>query len=75
MKIEVLGSGCVKCQKTADIIKSVLEKKGLHENVEKVTDIKEITKRGIMMTPAVIIDGNIVHEGGLPKVSDIESWF
>jgi small redox-active disulfide protein 2 len=74
MKIEVLGSGCAKCQKVAKAIEDVLNKEGKEAELIKVTDINEITDRGIMMTPAVMIDGKLVSQGKVPNEEEIKNW-
>jgi small redox-active disulfide protein 2 len=74
MKIEVLGSGCAKCLKVAKAIEDVLNKEGKEAELVKVTDISEITDRGIMMTPAVMIDGKLVSQGKVPNEEEIKNW-
>ena len=75
MKIEVLGSGCAKCKKTTELIKKEIEKAGVDAEVIKVEDIDEIVSRGIMMTPAVIVDGETKSSGKIPSAKEIKSWF
>ena len=74
MKIEVLGGGCPKCQKTIELIKKELEKTGVKADIIKVEDMKEIVSRGVMSTPAVIIDEEIKLTGKIPSVKEIKSW-
>ena len=74
-KIEVLGSGCAKCQKTAELIEQWLAAAGIEAELVKVEDIGEIVQRGIMMTPAVLIDGQTKCAGRVPSASEIKSWF
>jgi small redox-active disulfide protein 2 len=74
MKIEVLGPGCAKCEKTAREVERAVKNLGIDAAVEHVTEMKEIVARGVMLTPAVFIDGKKKIEGKVPKVSDIESW-
>ncbi|KKM09524.1 glutaredoxin [Clostridiales bacterium PH28_bin88] len=74
MKIEVLGTGCPKCLKTEQVIREVLEEMGLQAEVVKVTDIDDIVARGVMITPAVVIDDNKVLEGKIPGKNEVESW-
>ncbi|MFW6023003.1 MAG: thioredoxin family protein [Halanaerobiaceae bacterium] len=74
-KIEVLGTGCTKCKKTTELIKKVIEDMGVEARVVKVEDIEEIVGRGVMMTPAVMIDGEKMCGGKVPAVKEIKSWF
>jgi small redox-active disulfide protein 2 len=73
-KVEVFGTGCKKCIKTEELIKSKADDMGAEINLQHIYDPVEIASRGIMTTPAVIVDGKLVHKGGLPSNEDIESW-
>ncbi|MGI6131413.1 MAG: thioredoxin family protein [Bacillota bacterium] len=75
MKIEVLGSGCAKCRKTEEMISETVKKLGIKAEVVHVTNIGEIVERGIMMTPAVVIDGKTMIEGKVPSEAQIRAWF
>ena len=72
--IKVLGSGCKKCEGTADSIKTLAEELGQDVTIEKVTDTVEILGYGVMSTPAVVVDGTVVHAGGIPTASAIKEW-
>jgi len=74
MKIEVCGPGCPRCQATAKNVIQALRELGKEAEVIKVTDFKEISARGVMMTPAVIIDGMKVCEGKIPSSEEIKKW-
>jgi small redox-active disulfide protein 2 len=74
MRIEIFGPGCAKCEKTTREVERVVKKLGVDATVEHVTEISEIVDRGVMLTPAVFIDGKKKIEGKVPKASDIESW-
>jgi small redox-active disulfide protein 2 len=74
MKIEIFGPGCRKCEKTYEEVKKALEQLGLDADIEHVTDMDAIVDRGVMLTPAVFIDGEKKSEGKVPRVSDIEDW-
>lgn len=74
IKVEVFGTGCSKCVTTEDMIKLKAEELGVEIDIVKITDPVEIASRGIMSTPAVIIDGKLVHRGGLPDRKEIEQW-
>ncbi|RUR33918.1 thioredoxin family protein [Vreelandella andesensis] len=72
-KIEVLGTGCKKCVTTAEQIESVAGKLGIEIEVEKVTDPAAIMGYKVMSTPAVAIDGKLVHSGSVPDSGKIEA--
>jgi len=74
MKIKVLGPGCPKCAQTEKIVKETVAEAGVHAQVEKVTDVMEITKSGVFMTPAVMVDGEVKSVGKIPKKDDIRAW-
>lgn len=71
MKIKIYGTGCAKCHQLADTVASVIADSGADAEVEKVTDINAIVARGVMMTPALEADGEIVSSGRLPDASEI----
>lgn len=72
--IKVLGSGCKTCQLTADLLKAEAEKLGVPVTIEKITDYAVIASYGIAATPGVVVDGKVVHAGGLPKAADVDGW-
>jgi len=72
MKIEVLGPGCPKCHNTEENVKKALLELNKQAEVIKVTDINAMIDKGIMQTPALIIDGNIVMQGKIPTVEQIK---
>jgi small redox-active disulfide protein 2 len=72
--VKVLGPGCKRCQATADIVRAEAQKLGLSIEVEKVTDYAAIAGFGIASTPGIVIDGKVVHAGGLPKAEDVARW-
>lgn len=74
IKIEILGPGCAKCERTSKEVEKVVNQLGLDATIEHVTDIESIVDRGVMITPAVFIDGEKKIEGKVPKASVIESW-
>ncbi len=74
MEIKVLGSGCSKCQATVGMIERVARDAGVPIEIVKVTDHDEIRRHGVMATPAVVIDGRIVHAGGLPSHEKVQTW-
>ncbi len=74
-KIEVFGKGCPRCKKTTELIKEEIKNSGIEVELVKIEDINQITERGVMLTPAVAIDGEIVSSGKVPAKSEIKSWF
>lgn len=74
LEIKVLGPGCKRCQATEEMVKAAAAELGLDASVEKVTDYAEIARYGIASTPGIVIDGKVVHAGGLPKEDDIRRW-
>jgi len=74
MKIEVLGKGCPKCRATENAISKVVKEEGIEAEVIKITDMDEIISRGVMMTPAVFVDGKLVSSGKVPSREDIRKW-
>lgn len=74
-KIEVFGTGCPKCKKTVEVIEKVVKEKDFKVEIEKIEDIKKITEKGIFMTPAVAVDGDIKIRGKVPKEEDVLEWF
>jgi len=73
--IKVLGTGCANCKSTVKLIEEVSAAKGEQIALEKVEDIQKIMTYGVMSTPAVVIDGAVVHAGGVPSRSKVEGWF
>jgi len=73
-QIKVLGSGCRNCEITANAIATAAEQAGVEIELEKVTDIAEIMGYGVMSTPGVVIDGEVVHAGGVPGPDQVRAW-
>jgi len=72
--VKILGPGCKRCQTTADMVKTEADKLGIEIRLEKVTDYAEIARFGIASTPGIVVDGKVVHAGGLPKEEAIGAW-
>ncbi len=70
MRIEVLGTGCMKCRKQVDEVMEALRATGVEAEVVKVERIDEIMKRGVMLTPCVLIDGKVVSSGKVLSAKD-----
>jgi len=71
-KIQILGTGCPKCKKLAENAEAATKALGIEYEIEKVTDINEIMKFGVMMTPALAVDGQVKIVGKVPSPQDIE---
>jgi arsenite/tail-anchored protein-transporting ATPase len=74
VKIEVLGSGCSKCRATVGVIERAARESGVEVDVVKVEDSAAIERAGVRATPAVIIDGGVVHSGGVPSQALVQGW-
>jgi small redox-active disulfide protein 2 len=72
MKIEILGTGCSKCKATEKVVRKVVEELGKDIEVVKVEDLQEIVNRGVMMTPAVVVDGVVKIIGHVPSADEIK---
>ena len=72
IKLQVLGTGCPKCKKLAENTEAAAKALGIEYEIEKVTDINEIMKFGVMMTPALAVDGQVKIVGKVPSPQDIE---
>jgi small redox-active disulfide protein 2 len=75
MKIEILGTGCPKCKATEKVVRKVVEELGKDIEVVKVEDLQEIVNRGVMMTPAVAVDGEVKIVGHVPSIDEIKKLF
>jgi small redox-active disulfide protein 2 len=71
MKIEVLGPGCKNCESLEKATKEALGQLGVDADVDKITDYGEIAAYGVMSTPALAIDGDVVSSGRVPSVGEI----
>lgn len=74
MRIEVLGSGCAKCNKTKELAEKAVKETGVDAEIIKVEDIDKILEYGVMITPALVIDGDVKVAGKVPSVDDIKKW-
>ena len=74
MDIKVLGTGCANCKNTIALIEQVAKAKGVPVTLSKVEELREIMGYGVMSTPGVVIDGKVVHAGGIPARDKIEQW-
>ena len=74
MKIEILGTGCPKCKKVTENTEVAVKELGIEVEIVKVQEINEIMKRGVMLTPAIAIDGEVKASGKIPSVDEIKKW-
>lgn len=72
--IKVLGSGCANCRNTIALIEEVAKASGIALSLHKVETLPDIISYGVMSTPGVVIDGKVVHAGGVPSRARIEQW-
>lgn len=72
MFIQILGTGCAKCQKMAEVAESAVRETGADCLIEKVTDITQIISLGVMTTPALLLDGKLKVSGRVPSVEEVK---
>jgi len=72
MKIEVLGTGCAKCKRLEENARKAVQETGVKAEVVKVQDMDQIISKGVMMTPALLIDGEEMAVGRVPGVEEIK---
>ncbi|MBN8968142.1 MAG: thioredoxin family protein [Rhizobiales bacterium] len=72
--VKVLGPGCANCKNTMALIGRVAQEKSIPIKLEKVEELREIMSYGVMSTPGVVIDGKVVHAGGVPSREKVEGW-
>jgi small redox-active disulfide protein 2 len=73
-QIKVLGSGCRNCEITVNVIAQAAKDAGVEVEIEKVTDMAAIMAYGVMSTPGVVVDGKVVHAGGVPGPDQVRAW-
>lgn len=74
MNIKILGTGCSNCKRLEANTKAAIEELGIEATIEKVTDIKQIMKYGVMSTPALVVDEKIKVMGKVPSSQDIKKF-
>jgi small redox-active disulfide protein 2 len=74
MDIKVLGTGCANCKNTISLIEQAAQAKGVAVKLQKVEGLRDIMAYGVMSTPAVVVNGKVVHTGGIPTRDKIEQW-
>lgn len=75
MKIEIIGPGCARCVSTEKNVKEAIKQIDIQADVVKITDVAEFAKRGVLFTPAVIVDGQVVVSGKIPTVEELKKIF
>ena len=73
-KLQILGTGCPKCKKLAENTEAAANELGIAYEMEKVTDLNAIMGFGVMMTPALAVDGQVKVVGKVPSAEEIEQW-
>lgn len=73
-KLQVLGTGCPKCQKLTEVTESAAKDLGIEYEIEKVTNINDIMAFGVMLTPALAVDGEVKVSGKVPEVEEVKGF-
>lgn len=71
-KIEILGTGCAKCNKLEELSRKAAEELGIEFELKKVKDFKDIMEYGVMVTPALVVDGEVKSAGKLPSIEELK---
>lgn len=74
MEIKILGTGCAKCNKLEELVREAVGELGVDADIIKITDLNEILEYDIMLTPGLVVDGEIICSGRLPKKDEILNW-
>ena len=74
MEIKVLGSGCANCNRLVKTVEEAAKELGITDPVQKVTDFQEILSYGIMLTPALVVDGQVKFSGRVPKKDEVKKY-
>lgn len=74
MKVQILGSGCTKCKALEQKVRNLNDTQHLNLEIEKITDLREMMRYGIMMTPGLVVDGVLKSAGSIPKDEQLLSW-
>jgi small redox-active disulfide protein 2 len=72
--IKILGKGCGTCIWTERLVREVVAQAGIDIDVEKLTKSSEMAPYGVTLTPAVVVDGEVVHAGGIPTKEEVQRW-
>lgn len=74
MKIEILGTGCAKCEKLEHLAREAVKELNSDAEITKVKDLNAIMAYGVMITPALVVDGEVKSAGKLPSKEEIKKW-
>ncbi len=74
MEIKILGPGCAKCNQVEKLVKEAIAESGVDVHIEHVKDFKAIAAYGVFTTPSVVVDGQVVSVGKVPRKEDIKDW-
>lgn len=74
MEIKVLGPGCAKCDKTAEVVRAAVAAAGVSADIEKVTGAMQIAAYGVFGTPAVVVNGDVKCVGKVPTLEEVTAW-
>ncbi len=74
LEIKILGTGCPKCNALEKAVREVVEENGLDARVIKVSDVGEIARHGVMLTPGLVVDGKVKSVGKVPSKADIKKY-
>ena len=74
MEIKILGTGCPRCKRLEQLVREVVSETGVEATVTKVADLDAIMEYPIVSTPALVIDEQVVHSGGLPRKEQFKTW-
>ena len=72
--IKILGPGCQKCLEAADMIRMVADEHGLPAQIEKIANVERIAEFGVILTPAVVVDGDVKCAGRVPSPAEVLVW-
>ena len=71
-KLQILGTGCSKCKRLTEQVEQAAKELGIEHQLEKVTDLQEIVSFGVMMTPALAVDGHVKVAGNIPSIEELK---
>ncbi len=74
MKIEILGPGCSRCRATEDTVRKALAELKLEAEITHITDPVQFARRQVLLTPGVVIDGQVKSSGRVPSLDEVKSW-
>ena len=70
--LQILGTGCSKCERLTEQVEQAAKELGIEHQIEKVTDIEQIISFGVMMTPALAVDGQVKAAGNIPSLEELK---